>query len=223
MKVFGIGFSKTGTTSLEEALSLLDFNVCKGHYNNNYTNYLLSLYVNKDYKELIKMTQYWDAFADGPWGGTRLFKVLTKHYPNAYFIHTIRDPDIWYSSLERMFLKFSDNLETAFDNFHKNGRYGSIYFFGHIFEIESLVNQKDNIISYYNSLNQEIVEFYSNSSYNYLKIDITKEPNWNKLCEFLEKDIPNHDFPHLNSSSRVIGKEEIPTQKQSWIRKRFKI
>ena len=31
-KVFGIGFSKTGTTSLENALTILGYNVCKGHW-----------------------------------------------------------------------------------------------------------------------------------------------------------------------------------------------
>lgn len=198
-KIFCIGFSKTGTTSIENALEILDYNVCKGSFSNNYTNFLLALSVNNDYKELIKMTKYWDAFADGPWGGSSLYKELTKEYPAAFYIHSIRESEDWYNSLERMFLKFSDNKSEAFETFYKNGRYGSVYFFKKIFNIENLNNSKEIIIKYYNDYNNEVSEYFkSNPTLKYLKHDFTKTPRWDELCQFLQKSIPDKSFPHLN-------------------------
>ena len=55
-KVFGIGFSKTGTTSLESALEIFDFKVCRGHWNSNHTYYLFALYVNQHFGEIKRMT-----------------------------------------------------------------------------------------------------------------------------------------------------------------------
>jgi len=66
VKVFNLGFSKTGTTSIEHALEMLGLRVCKGHFASNYTNYLLALYIAGDTREIIKLSRYWDAFADGP-------------------------------------------------------------------------------------------------------------------------------------------------------------
>lgn len=56
-KIFGVGFSKTGTTSLEAALTLLGYKVCKGHWNNNYSNYLAALYKHQDYAPLCQISQ----------------------------------------------------------------------------------------------------------------------------------------------------------------------
>ena len=68
-KVFNLGFSKTGTTSIEQALSILGYRVAKGHWKYNYCFYLLALCVNRDYDEIIRFTHSFDAFCDAPWGG----------------------------------------------------------------------------------------------------------------------------------------------------------
>ena len=62
-KIFGLGFSKTGTTSLEIALQKLGYNVCRGHWKNSHTFYLLALYIHRDYDEIFRIVNYWDAFA----------------------------------------------------------------------------------------------------------------------------------------------------------------
>lgn len=68
-KVFNLGFSKTGTTSIERALQILGYRVAKGHWKYNYCFYLMSLCVHGDYEEIIRFTKAFDAFCDGPWGG----------------------------------------------------------------------------------------------------------------------------------------------------------
>jgi len=200
-KVFGLGFSKTGTTSLERALEILGYKVCKGHWNNNYTNYLLSLYVNKDFDELIRMTDYWEAFADGPWGGTQLYKKLVKWYPQAKFIHTVRDPEKWYISFEKMITQFDSNLSTAFNTYHKK-RWGSAYYFQNVFNINTLEGSKNTIIKNYNDYNEEVSAFFRDSPFYYLKLNISDGGGWNSLCPFLGDKEPKVLFPHLNKVKR---------------------
>lgn len=200
-KVFCIGFPKTGTTSIEKALEELDYKVCRGHYNNNHTNYLISLFYNQDYKEINRLINYYDAFADLPWGGTDFYLYLSKKYPNAKFIHSIRSADLWYDSLEKMLTKLDSNLKTALSSFHKGGRYGVIYYLEKEFNITQLYGNKKSIINHYNLSNNKISLFFSENNFSYLKIDITNGEGWVKICSFLNENIPTIDFPFENRFS----------------------
>ncbi len=214
-KVFGIGFSKTGTTSLEDVFETLGYNTCKGHWNLKHNDYLLSLYVNKDYNEIYKMTQYWDAYADGPWGGGDLYKKLYEWYPDAKFILTYREPEKWYESFYQMLTKFDDSEEKAMEAFHINKRYGTIYFFKHIFKIDNLKNNKQQIVDYYVRTNKEIEIFFDQKK-NFLKIDLTKEKQhnpWEIICDFLEKSVPDIPFPHSNKGHLNTGLKNKPSLK----------
>lgn len=199
-KLFCIGFPKTGTTSLENALKILGYKVCNGHYNNNRTNYLVGLFLNKDYKELDRIIGYFDAFCDIPFGGTDFYIYLSKKYPEAKFIHTIRDDDAWYTSLLTMLTEFDDNQETALDTFHKHSRYGATYYVKREFEIENLSGNKDKIIDHYRQSNKAIEEFFKDQPNRYLNIDIAKDKVWEKLGKYLNKPIPNVPFPHANKA-----------------------
>ena len=172
------------------------------------------------------MTQYWDAFCDGPWGGTTLYKDLYKNYPDAKYVFTQRAAEDWYKSFEKLIKMFDQNQETALDTYHKKGMWGSAYFFEHIFEIKTLANNKDKIIEKYKEHNQSILDFFSDKPDKFLLFDIRVDNPWEALCTFLEKDIPNISYPHANKSSRVAyinniqdaGLQEAKLQR---VRKRF--
>lgn len=197
-KVFNLGFSKTGTTSVEEALKLLGYNVCRGHYNNNYTNFLIALYVNKDYAELMKFTALYDAFADGPWSGGDLYKTLLKEYPDAHYILTVRDPEAWYQSFEKMLTRFDPDPETTFDTFYAKGRYGTPYFFRHIFGIETMKGAREKMIAYYLEYNRSVSEYFKAGNKELLVMDLAKGDGWEKLCPLLGCQLPGVPFPHMN-------------------------
>lgn len=197
-KIFCIGFPKTGTTSLEEALKKLGYTVCKGHYNNNHSNYLISLFLHRDYDELDRIVNYFDAFCDLPWGGTDFYLYLSKKYPNAKFIHTTRNPEKWYESLEHMLTEFDDNLDIALDVFHQKTRYGAVYYIKREFKIQKLSGNKEKIISHYKKRNDDIVKYFKEKLGLYLKIDLSSGNSWKELCAFLNKEIPKTPFPHLN-------------------------
>jgi len=199
-KIFCIGFPKTGTTSLEEAFELLGYSVCKGYYNNYNTNYLISLFINKDFTEIDRVITYYDVFTDLPFGGTNFYVYLSNTYPDAKFIHTQRDPEKWYDSLVKMFTQFDVNLDTAMNSFHKQGRYGVVYYFNKIFKVNTLSNNKGEFIAHYNRINNEIKNYFENSTFSYLGMNLIDGDGWEVLCPFLNCTIPNVKFPHKNKA-----------------------
>jgi hypothetical protein len=199
-KIFAVGFSKTGTTSLEKALELLGYKVCRGHWKNPHTFYLLALYIHRDYDEIFRLVNYWDAFADAPWGGTDLYQELYRRFPESKFILTIRDAETWYESFEKLITMFDLNLETAFDSYHANGMYGSAYFFKHVFQIEKLAGNREKIIAHYNEYNNRVIKFFSTKKTDFMIFDMPKGDGWEKLCGFLGVAVPDAQFPHANKS-----------------------
>ena len=199
-KIFGLGFSKTGTTSLEIALQKLGYNVCRGHWKNSHTFYLLALYIHRDYDEIFRIVNYWDAFADGPWGGTDLYVELYKRLPRSKFILTIRDTEDWYRSFEKLITMFDLDPETALDSYHANGMYGSAYFFEHIFKIEALAGNREKIIDHYTRYNEQVKAFFEERGADFMVFDLAAGDEWEKLCGFLDRKIPDEAFPHANRS-----------------------
>jgi hypothetical protein len=199
-KIFGLGFSKTGTTSLEIALEKLGYRVCRGHWQNSHTFYLLALFIHRDYDELFKIVDYWDAFADGPWGGTDLYEELYRRLPQSKFILTVRDEESWYRSFEKLLTMFDMNLETALDSYHANGMYGSAYYFKHIFNIETLAGNRDKIINRYREHNEGVLEFFSKNEADFMVFNMAQGDGWEKLCSFLNLKLPHDEFPHANKS-----------------------
>ncbi|WP_452227717.1 sulfotransferase family protein [Lacinutrix sp. MEBiC02404] len=208
-KIFCIGFPKTGTTSLEEALSLLGFKVCKGHFNNNHTNYLISLFVNNEFDEIDKIIDYYDAFTDLPFGGTDFYKYLAKKYPTAKFIHTQRDADSWHNSLIKMITKFDSNYSTAMQTFHEKGRYGVIYYLIEVVKVDTLENSKAKILNYYIKINEELNSFFVKNDSAYLSMDLVENEGWEVLCPFLNISIPNRSFPHANKAPSLKKKKTV--------------
>jgi SAM-dependent methyltransferase len=207
-KVFGIGFSKTGTTSLESALSILGYNTWRGHWQNPNLSYAIALYLYNDIEKLFDIINYYDALADAPWGGSDLYREIYKRLPTSKFILTIRDAEDWYDSFERMITKFDANLETALDTFHAKERYGAVHFFKEIFDIETLAGNKQKIIETYTKYNQNAISFLSERKADFIIYDIPNGDGWEKLCIFLEKPIPSQPFPHKNKST-------VPAQQSS--------
>lgn len=200
-KIFCVGFSKTGTTSLETSLEKLGYNVCKGHWNNNHTYYLMSLYINNDIDEILKMSRYWNAFADAPWGGTELYKTLIKEYPNSKFILSIRDENKWYKSFKNMIKSGAGRHNELIESYHIYGRWGASYFFRKIFQMNKHGFNESKIKEIYNSHNKEVKSFFEDKKEQLLIINLEEGDNWQKICNFLNRPIPKEPFPYENKTN----------------------
>ena len=94
-KVIGIGFHKTGTSTLDVILCKLGYTVLgvrKGLALNLFRN---------DIESVLKVTEEYDAFQDNPW--PLLYKELDTKYPKSKFILTIRDEKKWINSVVNHF------------------------------------------------------------------------------------------------------------------------
>jgi len=200
-KVFCIGFPKTGTTSLETALRRLDYRVCNGDYSDNKTNYLTGLYLNGDHEEIDRMICHYDAFADLPWGGTQLYRYLKDRYPDAKFIHTLRETESWYRSLEGMVNQLGSHPDETFDKFHEAGRYGLVYYLRKEFGIETMEGHEAAIRSQYERRTEEVREFFKDRPKDFLELEITGGDGWETLCNFLGTEIPDEPFPRANQAT----------------------
>ena len=79
-KVFGIGFHKTGTTTLDQVYQILGLRACPVR-----TDLAKSL-VKGDFEPTLKVAREFEAFQDNPW--PILFRELDKAFPGSKFIFT---------------------------------------------------------------------------------------------------------------------------------------
>ena len=85
LKIFCIGAGKTGTTSIEKALS--DFGYNMG--NQSEGELLLDDYIQRNFKAIINFCKTADAFQDAPFCFQHTYQALDQYYPKAKFVLTI--------------------------------------------------------------------------------------------------------------------------------------
>ncbi|MCA1746276.1 MAG: hypothetical protein LC655_01160 [Bacteroidales bacterium] len=176
-KIIGVGFQKTGTSTLREALKILGYTV------KDTTPRALVPILRGNYTKVLRIIKNYDALEDTPW--YLIYKELDQLLPGSKFILTIRDEKSWYSSVS----KHVGDLPAA----HHEWIYG---------RGKGLVKyHRDNTIDVYRQHNKEVIEYFRNRQDDLLVLDFTKGDRWEPLCMFLGKEIPDIPFPHYNKTS----------------------
>ena len=170
-KIFCIGFHKTGTTSLELALSELGYTVCGCRHD------LQHAAEDKDEHALRQVIDTYDAFQDNPW--PLLFRELDTWYPGSRFILTIRDTDKWYQSALNHFGGRTTKMREWIYQGYGDPR-------GH----------EDIYRTTYTTHNNDVQAYFANRQSDFLILNFSKGDGWEKVCTFLQKDIPDKPFPH---------------------------
>lgn len=195
-KIIGVGFQKTGTSSLRDALRLLGYTVGDTRYR------LLPAILRGDYERVLRDLARYDAVEDNPWG--IIYKELDQRIENAKFILTIREEESWYRSVNRHIGDLRDPMHEW------------IYGRGKGLPKED----KANTIAIYNKHNAEVLEYFKDRPDDLLVMDFTQGDGWNKLCPFLKKNIPDAPIPHANNAKK--NKERTSLQKLNINKKRLK-
>ncbi len=173
-KVFCIGFHKTGTTSLAIALEELGYKVT-GPNSTNDPNISENVYQMAD-----ELVQQYDAFQDNPW--PIIYQELDQKYPGSKFILTIRSTESWIESQ----LKHFGTQETQMRKW--------------IYGVGAPKGNEEVYIKRFERHNQEVLAYFKDRPQDLLFLDFTKGDGWNKLCNFLDKEIPQIPFPHANQA-----------------------
>lgn len=213
MKIFGIGLSKTGTTSLAHALDILGYKVrdCLG----------LTIYRKGQISSIDKTAlKNHDALTDTPIPS--FYRELDREYPNSKFILTIRELDAWLNSCKKQFNQKLADKQTDAHNELFMDLYGSTVF------------DEDKFRVGYTRFVDGVLEYFKERPNDLLVMDISNGDGWEKLCPFLGKSVPDIPFPksnvtqirwvnlhgvassirNLGSELRSIYKELPPVQKQ---------
>ena len=174
-KVFGIGFHKTGTKSLRKALERLGYKVCGpvGARDPNIANSAIEF--------ALEYANKFDAVQDNPF--PPLFRELDAAFPGSKFILTTEDPDIWIARTVRYFGATQSPMREW------------VYGKGSPVGNESLY--RDRFVRH----NKEVLDHFAKRPDDLLVWPLTNEPSWERLCEFLDLDVPERTpFPHENKS-----------------------
>lgn len=171
-KVFCIGFHKTGTTSLGNALEILGYRVC------GVQRQLLAPIIQDDFSQVIEVVKQFDAFKDNPW--PLIFKQLDDQFPDAQFILTVRSAQDWMLSVVNHFGKKTTPMR---EWIYGNGA--------------PLGNEKIYLKKYVMH-NENVMHWFSNRKQKLLVMDISAGDGWQVLCEFLGAIIPKTEFPFKN-------------------------
>lgn len=196
MKIFGIGLSRTGTTSLSEALKILGFKTV--HFNIDQES-RIEIYKG-NFKN--KSTEEHDAIIDTPM--CNYYKEYDLLYPNSKFIFTKRNIKTWLNSCKTFFKvrneqdKFKFNLTRNFISDINWTAYANIATYGIKFYNE------ERFKNVYIDHLKEIKDYFKNRESDILYIDICDGEGWEKLCPFLNKKKPLMDFPHENKIQKRI-------------------
>ena len=180
-KVFGIGLSRTGTTSLANALTILGFDAV--HWTNPLTHQILS---------------DMDFFMFGACTDCSVspeFERLYYLYPNAQFVYTRRDIDAWAQSFWRHHRRVSwaSDMESFREVFSQRPFPDAA--------VEFALYTTDDVRDSYRAFEHRVRGFFSGKPKGkLLELDISAGQGWPELCAFLGKPVPEVAFPKLNMS-----------------------
>ena len=178
-KVFGIGLSRTGTTSLTEALRLLGYRAV-------HCPLSIVAFNGNGLKLSTDIVAQFDAFTDSP--VARMYRELDQAFPGSKFVLTTRPLDKWMSSMRRMRPSF-----TALTLLPKVRQLaldlGGTSSFGDERALANgFLNHTRNVREYFGDrLGKDL-----------LILDVSSTAAWERLCGFLGHETSHREFPHYN-------------------------
>jgi hypothetical protein len=180
-KVFVIGLSKTGTTSLTSALEILGYRALHN------PEKMLEL-ADGELRFRVEDAADWDALSDIPVAA--FFEDLDAAYPGSRFILTTRGEESWLRSCENHFdpLVFRPNriVEALVQRV-----YGTTSFDRERFRVAL----RDYLA--------RVSRHFEHRPGDLLRIDTATPDKWKELASFLDRPVPSTPYPHDNRATPV--------------------
>lgn len=177
-KIFCIGFQKTGTSSMRDALQQLGWSVTGVFGRQTPLPELRESYVETG----LAIAHEFDAVEDMPW--PLMFRELDAAFPGAKFILTIRDTERWYRSIHDHFGPKPYHIQQL--------TYGE--------EAGSPVGHEMRYKSVYEAHNAAVLDYFADRPADLLVMRLEQGDGWAKLGAFLSVEVPDGPFVRTNSS-----------------------
>ena len=195
-KIFVLGYNKTGTISLSQSLQILGYSVLHTG-SNNFMEILMKFSNNLELgMGILDGIDKYDCYLDYPIYEPTVFSHIVDEYPDAKYISLTRNLDDYVEAVLQD--KIKRLKRGSFDNWNWLG----------VGDEEVFKNypdyQKQWIKGRTEFKHDSNINLLFKNNINYLNMNICDNGDgWEKLCKFLDKDIPDVDFPHRNKSIKI--------------------
>jgi hypothetical protein len=177
-KIFCIGFQKTGTSSLRDALAQLGYRVTGVFGRDVSLAELRESYVDRG----LKIAEQYDAVEDMPW--PLMFRELDAAFPGSKFILTIRETDRWYKSIATHFGPNPYHIQQL--------TYGD--------DAPAPVGHEARYREVYDAHNAAVRAYFADRPDDLLEFWLERGHGWDELGAFLGRDdVPSGPFVFTNS------------------------
>lgn len=205
-KVFCIGFNKTGTTSVEQALKNFGYRI--GNY--SIAVMLMTDWYRGDFDRLIRYCQTAEAFQDIPFSLPLTYRHLDAAFPDAKFILTIRDSeDQWFQSLVKYHTKRYSSDKKHPPNETDLSNFSDYPYPGFVLDTTKMVFDypsvdlyvRDHYTKIYRQHNQDAIEYFSKRPEKLLILNVAHSDAYQKLAFFLNVEVSSKaQFPWKNKT-----------------------
>ena len=182
-KIFGIGFHKTGTTTLDQVFKIL------GYHTSPVRTDLAKSLMKGNMSPTYEVVKQYEAFQDNPW--PILYKKLDGEFPCSKFILTYRSDESWIKSAMNHFKGRSTKM--------REWIYGE--------GMGDPTDYQDFYLRKFQKHNEEVRAYFKDRPSDFLEVSWELGDGWQKICKFLNKEIPNVPFPHLGKGNYAKKKK----------------
>ena len=184
-KVFGIGFNKTGTTTLGRAFAALGITPIAEPRSPqiDFRHLTQEIFTHGNYAPALYAALWFRAFQDRPWNVWNMYRILDAAFPHSKFILTYRHPETWWRSVER-WLSVANQGDAA--RLHR-----------YLQHLRASHLDKEQFVAAYQRHNQEIRTYFGDRT-DLLVVNFEEGDGWTPLCDFLDVKVPDLPFPHAN-------------------------
>lgn len=184
-RIFGIGLSKTGTTSLHHALMQLGYR--SAHYLHPITFQVL-----REKDNLL-----FDAHSDIT--SSQYFESLYHTFPNAKFVYTTRPLEDWVHSMKKHYHRLTGSKSWAESIDRAKQNPGPAALIGH-----ALYFQHPDAQTAWKVFDKRVRHFFDDKpAERFLEFNVFRGDGWEQLCRFLGREAPQSPFKHENASPDI--------------------
>lgn len=187
-RIFGIGMHKTATTSLHAALQILGYE--SAHWKSG--AWAKHVWEEMHAAGISRTLEKFYTASDLPI--PIFFKELDRAYPGSKFILTVRDEIDWLRSVRAHF-SIQNPFRWEWD----------VYPFTNTIHREIYGRTDFDALTFlerYRRHNAEVIEYFRTRPDDLL---VMREHTWTALCEFLQKPLPNVDYPRKFVTAKLNG------------------
>ncbi|MEX0808538.1 MAG: sulfotransferase family protein [Dongiaceae bacterium] len=198
-KIFCLGLSRTGTTSLHVAAVLAGFSSI--HYPLCYNNLAIHWLKGDFSRSRIRDFQ---CFSDLP--TPAFYREFDRTHSGAKFILTRRDEARWIESVQQIYaVQMAPSPKTPWRNCVSAACYGLVEF------------NRQRFLDVYRRHNADVMNYFKDKPGKLLVLDLeNEEAPWVPLCRFLNVSAPDLAFPKIRvpdlGSLSWVKADEIPVK-----------